>query len=83
MVVGVSPKQWQALVKVTGTESAVAALQEQLGLDFAREGDRFEARDRSAGSSSPGFQRILFRRWPVPWMLRVPAGARIRIFQSW
>ena len=55
MVVGVSPKQWQALVKVTGTEPAVAALEDKLGLDFNQEGDRFEARELLRSLFEPWF----------------------------
>ncbi|MBG09986.1 MAG: 2-methylfumaryl-CoA isomerase [Gammaproteobacteria bacterium] len=55
MVVGVSTKQWQALVNVTETEAAVAALEEQLGLSFVQEGDRFEARESLRGIFEPWF----------------------------
>ena len=60
MVVGVSPKQWQALVKVTGTEPAVAALEDQLGLDFVQEGDRFEARESLRSLFEPWFSANSF-----------------------
>ena len=45
MVVGVSPNQWQAIVKLTGTEQPLAQLERSLNLDFKREGDRYQARE--------------------------------------
>ena len=45
MIVGVSPNQWKAIVKVTDSQQQVSALQETLALDFRKEGDRFQARD--------------------------------------
>jgi len=56
MIVGVSPNQWRAIIKVTGTEHAVTALQEKLGLDFNKEGDRFSARDQLRELFAPWFQ---------------------------
>ena len=45
MIVGVSPNQWKAIVRVTESEDAVARLEEQLGYDFGDEGDRYRARE--------------------------------------
>ena len=45
MVVGISPKQWQALLEVTGTELPMIGLEQDLKLDFKNEGDRFQARE--------------------------------------
>ncbi len=45
MIVGVSPNQWNAIVKVTCSEVQVSALQQSLALDFNKEGDRFQARE--------------------------------------
>lgn len=56
MIVGVSPNQWQAIISVTGTETAVANLQTQLNLDFKREGDRFSAREPLKQLFAPWFQ---------------------------
>ena len=56
MIVGVSPNQWQAIIKVTGTENAVAALQSQLQLDFNKEGDRFSAREQLKQLFEPWFK---------------------------
>lgn len=44
MLVGVSPNQWQALVRVTQSATAIARLEQETRLDFTREGDRFQAR---------------------------------------
>lgn len=55
MVVGVSPNQWQALVKVTATESTIDALEQELKLDFKKEGDRFQARERIKELFAPWF----------------------------
>lgn len=46
MIVGVSPNQWEAIMKVTDTEVEVFALEQMLKLDFSQEGDRFKARER-------------------------------------
>ena len=54
MVVGVSPNQWQALVKVTETEAAISKLEQDSKLDFKKEGDRFQAREAI---------RALFAQW--------------------
>lgn len=45
MIVGVSPNQWQAIVEVTGTEKQINELQARLGLDFRKEGDRYQGRE--------------------------------------
>jgi len=55
MVVGVSPNQWKAIVRVTETEEQVAALEARLGLDFGKEGDRFHAREELRALFEPWF----------------------------
>ncbi|PSF11918.1 2-methylfumaryl-CoA isomerase [Marinobacter fuscus] len=55
MVVGVSPNQWRALVQVTGTENEIKALQDRLGLDFRKEGDRYKGRDGITEVFKPWF----------------------------
>lgn len=45
MIIAVSVAQWTKLVEATETGQAMAALERKLGLDFAREEDRFEARE--------------------------------------
>ncbi|WBY03056.1 CoA transferase [Ramlibacter tataouinensis] len=44
MVVGLTPRQWRAICEATQLQSAMDALGAKLGLDLAREGDRFRAR---------------------------------------
>ena len=41
MIVGVSPNQWNAIINVTNTKPQIISLEEELGLDFSKEGDRF------------------------------------------
>ncbi|MEC9362977.1 MAG: CoA transferase [Pseudomonadota bacterium] len=53
MVVGLTLKQWRALCKATGIEAQIAALQTQLGVDFDREGERFQAREAIAALIAP------------------------------
>ncbi len=48
MVVGISQKQWQALVNVTGTSGVLARLSTSMQLDFTLSGDRYAARERIA-----------------------------------
>ncbi len=55
MIVGVSPNQWKAIVKVTETESQVQQLAASLGLNFDKEGDRFQARDQLKNLLEPWF----------------------------
>ncbi|MCY3687586.1 MAG: CoA transferase [Gammaproteobacteria bacterium] len=55
MIVGVSPRQWRAIVTVTGTGDEVSALEKELHMDFDREGDRFRARERLAKLFAPWF----------------------------
>ncbi len=55
MIVGVSPNQWQAILKLTGAEQQVSQLQQSLNLDFTREGDRFEAREQLRQLFAPWF----------------------------
>lgn len=44
MVVGLTGKQWRALCDATGLQEPLAHEAQRLGLDLAREGDRFRAR---------------------------------------
>jgi len=44
MVVGLTSKQWRALREATGLGAELEALGQRLGLDLAREGDRYRAR---------------------------------------
>ena len=49
MVVLLTGRHFRDLVKVTGTEAAVSALAEALGVDFAVEGDRYRYREVLSG----------------------------------
>ncbi|WP_442791147.1 CoA transferase [Mycobacterium sp. Aquia_216] len=49
MVVLLTPRHFRDMVGVTGTEPAVAALAEALGVDFNVEGDRYRYRDVLSG----------------------------------
>jgi len=62
MVVGVSPNHWRALVEVTGTEAEITALQQSMGLDFRKEGDRYEGRDGITGIFRPWFAARRFEQ---------------------
>ena len=53
MVVGLTGKQWRALCAATGTGAQMDALGARLGLDLAREGDRFRARHEIARLVGP------------------------------
>jgi 2-methylfumaryl-CoA isomerase len=54
MVVALTPRQWRDLVRLTGQQEPVAALERSLGKDFSRESDRYEYREVLAG---------LFQHW--------------------
>jgi 2-methylfumaryl-CoA isomerase len=45
MVVALTDRQWRAVVDSCGIGPDVAAIEERSGLDFRKEGDRFEARE--------------------------------------
>jgi 2-methylfumaryl-CoA isomerase len=53
MVAGISLRQWQNLVEATGLTERMEQLQGALQLDFAREGDRFTARESIATLVAP------------------------------
>ena len=55
MIVGISFKQWEAIIKVTRTESETKAMEEDLGLDFAKEADRFRAKEQLRELFAPWF----------------------------
>jgi 2-methylfumaryl-CoA isomerase len=55
MVAAISINQWKSLVATCGIASAVADLQARLGLDFADEEQRFQARDEIAALVEPWF----------------------------
>lgn len=55
MIVGLTPRQWNSLVEVTGTHSSMDELADALGLDLSLEGDRFRARVKIAECLEPWF----------------------------
>lgn len=55
MVVGLTRRQWEGLVEVTGTAAEMAAIGAAAGLDLAREGDRFRAREAITAVLAPWF----------------------------
>jgi len=57
MIVGVSPNQWQNIVKLTGQEQTLAQLGESMGLDFNREGDRYSGREAIGKLLEPWFAK--------------------------
>lgn len=60
MIVGISQKQWGAIVQVTQTEDDIIALEKELNLDFSREGDRFAARKKICELFIPWFAKNRF-----------------------
>ena len=91
MVVGLTGRQWRALVEATGTGDAVKALEERLGHSLAPEGARFEAREAIAALIEPWVAartlaevREVFDRQGVPWgpyasAPRLDATATVRL----
>lgn len=74
MVVAVTPRQWKALVEATESAAALSAIERRLGVDFNREGDRFQARTEIAAvlglwceSRSLAEVREAFDRHGVSW----------------
>src|SRR5690606_34816435 len=53
MVIGLTSKQWRAICEATQLGEAMDALGARLGLDLAREGDRFRARAEIAAVVGP------------------------------
>jgi 2-methylfumaryl-CoA isomerase len=55
-VVGITAKQWQDLVKVTGLAEKFALIEPMLGVKLEREGDRYRARDVISAVLEPWFR---------------------------
>lgn len=55
MVAAISLGQWQALLQACEAQSAIAALEQRLGLDFSDEAQRHEAREAIAALLEPWF----------------------------
>ena len=53
MVVGLTGRQWQGLLRATGLGAEMAALGERMGLDLSRQGNRFRARGEIAARVGP------------------------------
>jgi 2-methylfumaryl-CoA isomerase len=53
MIVAITKRQWGALVKATGLEEGFARVEQTLGVDLGKEGDRFRAREEVAGLLKP------------------------------
>jgi 2-methylfumaryl-CoA isomerase len=56
MVVAISLSQWQTLVRATGVEEHIPALENAFGADFTKEEDRYRARDAIAALLAPWFE---------------------------
>lgn len=69
MVVGLTGRQWQGLVRATGIADAVAELATRLGRDLTRQGERFEAREALA-------------ELVAPWIRARPLAEVARIFDD-
>ena len=55
MVIGLTARQWQNLLKVTGMAEAMAALEAAMGADFRDEGTRWRARHAITAILAPWF----------------------------
>ena len=62
MLVGLTGKQWKAIVDATGIGEAVRALEASLGVDLAQEGERFKHRDQLAALVAPWLAAQPFAR---------------------
>ena len=59
MVVGLTLKQWQGIVKATGIASQVRQLAIETSLDLSREGNRYQVKERLASIIAPWFANNL------------------------
>ena len=57
MVVAISDRQWQALVRATGLETAIAGAAAALGMQLDNEAGRFEARELISACLRPWFAK--------------------------
>ncbi len=57
MVVAISGRQWQSLVDATEIGAHLPAIEQALGLDLSKEGDRYQARDAVAAFIAPFIAR--------------------------
>jgi len=56
MIVGLTRRQWEGLVKVTGLQAEMQLLGEKLGLNLNHEGDRFKSRKEITALLEPWFR---------------------------
>lgn len=56
MVIGLTNRQWRALVQVTGIADGIAELETRLGLDLSKEGARWAARNEISELLKPWFR---------------------------
>ena len=60
MIVGLTPKQWNSIVKATDSEEEINALEVSMDLDFSKEGDRFKAKEALAKTLEPWFKSRVY-----------------------
>ncbi|MBK8971460.1 MAG: CoA transferase [Hahellaceae bacterium] len=60
MVIGLTSRQWSALCEATGTQAAMDAAGQRLGLDLRDEGNRFRAREAIAAVLTDWFAQHTF-----------------------
>ena len=60
MIVGLTPKQWNSIVKATDSEEEINALEVSMNLDFSKEGDRFKAKEALAKTIEPWFKSRVY-----------------------
>lgn len=56
MVVALTSRQWEALLRITGTSEVFAALEGALGVNLAAEGDRYQQREAITAILRPWFE---------------------------
>ncbi|TAM66229.1 MAG: 2-methylfumaryl-CoA isomerase [Microbacteriaceae bacterium] len=56
MLVALTPRQWRALVAVTGTIAVFTALERSLGVDLGEDGERYRCREVIAAILKPWFE---------------------------
>jgi 2-methylfumaryl-CoA isomerase len=72
MIVGLTARQWSALVDVTGTAAAFANIEQATGHDLASEAGRFEAREAISAILRPWFDAR-----PIAEIRRAFAGTSV------
>ena len=62
MIVGLTPKQWRALISVTGSSDEMDGIADRTNLDLSEEGARFTARHEIARVLAPWFEARSYHR---------------------